>query len=66
MAVDFIKNGSFASGEDMALRAGSIWSPTFREDNSMYGNEVGQLGGKILKATGFNWLDKIRRYVLSV
>ena len=32
----------------------------------MYGNEVGQLGGKILKATGFNWLDKIRRVYSSL
>jgi hypothetical protein len=66
LASDYVRDGSMASGEDFALRAGSIWGSSFRQYREYYGQEIGSLGSKLLKYTGFADVDRFRRIYSSV
>jgi hypothetical protein len=63
---ELVQNGNVASGEDFALRAGATWTESMRRYRELYGQETGNLGSKILHATGFVSLDKYRRIYASV
>jgi hypothetical protein len=63
---DFVQEGNLRSAEDFSLRAGSTWTESMRRYRELYGQETGNLGSKILHATGFVSLDKYRRIFASV
>src|SRR5215469_1820999 len=66
MVSELVDTGSVRSADDFALRSGATWTEAMRRYREMYGTEVGGLGSKVLKMTGFVSLDKYRRIFASV
>lgn len=62
---ELAETGDIASARDFSLRAGSTWFDTRQEFNQLYGNEIGNMGTKVLKYTGFNAVEKFNRILSS-
>jgi hypothetical protein len=58
---ELAETGNIASAKDFALRAGATWFDTRQEFNHLYGDQVGSLGSKVLKYTGFSAIEKLNR-----
>lgn len=66
LVFEFVESGHLRSAEDFALKSGATWTESMRRYRELYGQQTGQLGSKILHATGFVALDKFRRIFASV